>query len=214
MKRLPDQPEQNHNRMREGGMEDVKKRLLQLARRQGAHGAAMIDVQDIVVEDRLAGLCHRPGCPNYGIAPSCPPHVGGPDQFRQWQKKYHRAVVIRIDVPTQILLSENRGDVFRQLHGIAALIEHSAIDSGYKNAKAFAGGSCKELFCADLPACPVITANGPCRYPDWARPSMSGYGIDVSRLMAAAGWQTNRIISTTQTNDVPMGPITALVLID
>lgn len=43
---------------------------------------------------------------------------------------------------------------------------------------------------------------------------MSGFGIDVSRLMAAAGWKMNRITRTTKPDAVPTGPITALVLID
>lgn len=189
-------------------------RLLHLARQKGAHGASIIDVQTIVVNDRLADLCRHPGCPHYGLSPSCPPHVGGPEQFRQWQNQYGWAVLVRIDVPTRILLSEKRRDAFRQLHGLAALIETSAIDSGYSEARAFAGGSCKELFCRDLPTCRVITENGPCRYPDQARPSMSGYGIDVSRLMAKAGWKINPVTHKTQPDAIPVGSITALILID
>ena len=195
-------------------MSDEQRRLTQLARRLGAHDAAIVNVKAIVVEDGLAALCRQPGCPNYGLASSCPPHVSGPDQFRQWQQAYDWAVIIRIDVPTRILLSENRRDAFRQLHSIAALIEGSAIDSGSTRAMAFAGGSCKELFCADFPACPVITESGPCRHPDRARPSMSGYGIDVACLMTAAGWKMNSINPSSQTETTSIGSITALVLID
>lgn len=79
--------------------------------------------------------------------------------------------------------------------------------------RAGTGGSCKALFCADEPACRRITDGGPCRHPDRARPSMSGYGIDVSRLMAQAGWKMNRIDHTPRSDSDPLSPITALVLV-
>jgi predicted metal-binding protein len=214
MKYPSDRPGQGSKPISESSRSDLQGRLIQLARDRGAHDAAIINVKAIGVEDRLADLCRQPGCANYGLAAGCPPHVGGPAQFRQWQKAYHRAILIRIDVPTAILLSEKRRDVFRRLHDIAASIEQTAVDSGFTEARAFAGGSCKELFCADQPTCRVINESGPCRHPDRARPSMSGFGIDVSRLMAAAGWKMNRITRTTKPDAVPTGPITALVLID
>ncbi len=216
MKPPPDRPAKNHVRTGDDSLTDRQCQLLQMAHNRSPHGAAIIEVKTIVVDDRLADLCRDPGCPNYGLAASCPPHGGGPDQFRRWQATYDWAVLIKIDVPTRTLLSKNRRAAFRRLHEIAVFIEQFAIDSGYSRARALAGGSCKELFCADMPACPVITGNGPCRQPDRARPSMSGYGIDVSRLMAAAGWEMNRATAppASQSDHHAMAPITALVLID
>jgi len=213
MKHRTNRSGQGSNPMGKHSITDLQDRLMRLARDLGAHDAAIVDAKAIIVEDRLADLCRQPGCPSYGLAASCPPHVGGPAQFRRWQQAVDWAVLIRIDVPTPILLGEKRRGVFRKLHEIAASIERSAIDSGWFEARAFAGGSCKELFCSDLPVCRVIHESGPCRHPDRARPSMSGFGIDVSRLMAAAGWEMNRITRATQADAVPNGPITALVLV-
>lgn len=187
-------------------------RLIDLARRQEAD-AAMIDTAVIDVKDNLARMCRKPGCPSYGLAASCPPHVGGPDQFREWQKTYRQALLIKLDVPTESLLGNDRQKVFRKLHIIAASVEKCAIDAGYERARAFAGGSCKELFCKDLPACPAITESGACLHPEHARPSMSGYGIDVFKLMATVGWKTDRLAQTNQKETPSVMPIAALVLI-
>ena len=58
-----------------------------------------------------------------------------------------------------------------------------------------------------------LGAGGPCRHPDHARPSMSGYGIDVSRLMNAAGWRMSWITRTTSAEEVPMGALVGMVLL-
>jgi hypothetical protein len=43
---------------------------------------------------------------------------------------------------------------------------------------------------------------------------MSGYGIDVSRLMNAAGWQMSWITRNTSAEEVPMGALVGMVLVD
>ena len=187
--------------------------LTRLACEQGADRAAIISTTDIHVEDRLAGLCRHPQCEVYGLSASCPPHVGGPSEFRKLLAGLHWAIFFKIDVPTDILLSEERLHIYKLLHEIAAGIEQAAIDQGWPHARAFAGGSCKRIFCHDQPDCRVVDAGTPCRHPDHARPSMSGYGINVSRLMNAAGWQLNRITRDTTPESVPMGSVSGLVLV-
>jgi len=71
----------------------------------------------------------------------------------------------------------------------AGELEARKID--YARSSGFAGGSCKELFCQDHLSCRRIEENGPCRHPDLARPSMSGYGIDVFQLVESCDWETN-----------------------
>ncbi len=188
-------------------------RLIRLADEQGASQAVVIPTASIVVDDSLADLCRSPDCKVYGQAASCPPHVGGPSEFRKLLSHFERAIVFKIDVPTPILLSDARLPVYRRLHGVAAAIEQAAIAGGVPDARAFAGGSCKQIFCCDLPSCPVIAEASACRHPDRARPSMSGYGVDVARLMAAAGWRMDRITRETSPEAVPMGALVGLVLI-
>ena len=187
--------------------------LIQLACRLGASGAAVISASEICIEDDLAKLCQEPQCENYGLSASCPPHVPGPDGFREYQKQFQQAVVFKIDVPTEILLSSQRREIFQLLHEIAAGVEQAAVEMGYSQSKGFAGGSCKNLFCRVHADCRVLAEGGACRHPHRARPSMSGFGINVSKLLQAAGWPMDRIIRDTDPDDVPMGAVSGLVLI-
>jgi predicted metal-binding protein len=105
---------------------------------------------------------------------------------------YEQALVFKIDVPTEILFSGDRREIFGLLHTIAADVELSAAQKGYRKSKGYAGGSCKQIFCREQRVCPVVSEGGECRNPGQARPSMSGFGINVSKLMQIAGWKMNR----------------------
>lgn len=187
--------------------------LVQLACRLGAKDARGVSTADILIDDDLADLCRESRCEYYGLSVNCPPNTTGPSGFRELLKNFNQAVVFKIDVSPKILLSSNRPDIFRLLHKIASGIEAAAVEMGYDNSKAFAGGSCKPLFCQDHTDCMVLTKGGECRYPQIARPSMSGFGINVSHLMEVAGWTMNRIIRDTDPDSVSMGMLCGLVLI-
>ena len=115
----------------------------------GATEVMPVAPAEIVVEERLAGYCREPQCPNFGQSPSCPPHVAGPAGFLALRDSSRAALVVRIEVPSAVLFSDERREVMRLLHEITAGIERSAIARGYTGSKAFAGGSCKDLFCHD-----------------------------------------------------------------
>ncbi|MBM9529489.1 DUF2284 domain-containing protein [Desulfoprunum benzoelyticum] len=162
--------------------------LINEASLAGATEVRRLAPGDIVVEKQMAAYCREPGCPNYGQSLSCPPHVAGPAAFAALQARSRAALVVRIEVPSAVLFSEERREVMRLLHEIVAGIERSAIARGYTGSRAFAGGSCKDLFCFDHPECQVLSQNGPCRNPEAARPSMSGFGVNVARTLENAGF--------------------------
>ena len=191
----------------------VLKELIKQAYRSGASSAAVISTGDISVEDDLADLCREPRCESYGLSTSCPPHVSGPSGFRELLKNFKHAIVIKIDVPLEILLSSERSDIMRLLHEIVAGIELAAVKTGYPSSKAFAGGSCKKIFCHDYEGCRVLAEGGECRNPRYARPSMSGFGINVSKLMQASGWTMNRYNSEDDPDTASTAPICGLILI-
>ena len=193
--------------------DDMLAALIQVAHHNGASAAKAVSTADVAIDESLTHYCRDSGCENYGLAVNCPPHVSGPAGFKELLKDYTQAVVFKIDVPTQTLLSKESLDAFRALHQIAANIEKTAIEKGYSRSKAFAGGSCKPLFCQKHPDCRVLSENGKCRHPDIARPSMSGFGINVSQLARAAGWQMDRITSETDPETVKTGMLCGLVLI-
>jgi len=159
------------------------------AKRLGATSSAIISSKEIQVKDNLASLCNGEySCPNFGLAASCPPYVEGPVEFRKWQAQSNYSITVRIELPTSVIFSDERKGVMQQLHQIVAAVEQKAIERGFKNSKGFAGGSCKELFCEDQESCCILAENKPCRHIEIARPSMSGFGIDVTQLMLSSGW--------------------------
>lgn len=108
--------------------------------------------------------------------------------IKRWQEKSVLSVVVRIDLPSDILFSSERRQVGKLLHGIVSGVEKKAAGFGFPHSTSFAGGSCKKLFCSSETACRVVAGQGACRHPEEARPSMSGFGINVTRMMQAAGW--------------------------
>jgi predicted metal-binding protein len=167
--------------------------LIQEAKSLGATSSASILSKEIQVEDNLAALCNGEyTCPNYGLAASCPPYVEGPVAFRKWQEKSKYSIVVKIELPTSVIFSDERRGVMQLLHQIVAGVEQKAIEIGFVKSKAFAGGSCKELFCEDHQKCRVLADNKSCRHTASARPSMSGFGIDVTQLMLSAGWSASK----------------------
>jgi predicted metal-binding protein len=180
----------------------------------GATDAALIASSEIRIEAELAVLCSGdPPCKNFGKAPSCPPHVGGPGEFIKWRDKSPYTIVVRIDVPTEIMFSEEQREVMRLLQENLAALERATIDMGFTQSKAFAGGSCKKVWCFDHPTCRVLSKNDPCRYPDKARPSMSGYGVNVTKLMESAGLLDKIVMQKDKTKPNDSLWIAGLVLI-
>jgi predicted metal-binding protein len=163
--------------------------LIREAKRLGAKSSAIISSSDIQVKDSLAALCNGEYmCPNYGLAASCPPNVEGPIEFRKWQAQSKYSITVKIELPVSVMFSDERKDVMQLLHQIVAAVEEKAIKTGFTKSRGFAGGSCKDLFCDDQDKCCVLAENKPCRHMDIARPSMSGFGIDVTLLMKSSGW--------------------------
>jgi predicted metal-binding protein len=188
--------------------------LIRLATGLGASDACLISSSDITVEEGLANLCREPQCKNFGLSPSCPPHVGGPSEFRQLQKSLKQAVVIRLVVPSAALFSAERRGIMQLLHEIVAGVEQGAVLMGFLNSKAFAGGSCKKIFCPQYAGCPVLSEDTECRYPEHARPSMSGFGINVSELMKACGWPADIKTNEAEATADPLSWVAGLVLVD
>jgi predicted metal-binding protein len=187
--------------------------LLDLARYLGASEAAIIDSAEIVLKDSLAALCVEPRCPNYGLAASCPPHVSGPAGFRELVGQHPHALVYKIDVDSELLLSPEVADLMRLIHEIGTSVERRARDLGYARASAFGGGSCKNLFCGEEPDCRVVDRGGDCRHPDLARPSMSGFGVDTTALLRSAGQILRRVDPGAEPSTDAIGTVCGVVLL-
>jgi predicted metal-binding protein len=185
--------------------------LEQLAMSLGATNVAIRSTTDIKVEEQLVSFCKDPRCSNYGLSPSCPPHVSGPDGFRTLLNNRSHVLVIRIVAPSSVLFSDERREFMAFLHELVATVELAAIEKGYTKSKAFAGGSCKDLFCVAEDDCNVLAGRGKCRNPDRARQSMSGFGVNVSHLIKTCGWESN--IKVKEPHDDHMTWVAGIVLL-
>lgn len=186
--------------------------IIRYASELGASDARWVSADEIIVEDGLARLCESPRCPGYGQSPHCPPHVMSPRAFREILRSYGHALVFKFDVPTEILLGNERHEINRAVHETASGIQAFAADMGYANPMGLAAGSCKRVFCHDHRDCPALARNGRCRFPDSARPSMSGLGINFLELAKLLGWQMSKITKNSDPNEAPMGLMAGMVL--
>ena len=168
--------------------QDSADELLELAMSLGSSAAAMVDSRSIQIENHLAALCRETRCPNYGLSPTCPPHVKGPGWLKEYLPRTPHAMLIEIKVPQELMYSEQRKEIGKLLHFIVIQVEHAAREKGLAQSISFAGGSCKNLQCPEHAFCNVLDGDGKCRYPDQSRPSVSGYGINMNHLLKRAGW--------------------------
>ncbi len=189
--------------------------LIRLARRLGASAVGIIEASQVPVEDHLANVCREIRCEAYGLSPSCPPHVSGPSGFRELNKKMRYGVVVRIDIPSSVMFSNERREVMGLLHEIVAAVEQEAVHMGYADSKSFAGGSCKNIFCGEHAECRVLSEQGECRNPQTARPSMSGFGINVLKLMQLAGIPVDKSLTPAETGyyEESMSWVAGLVMV-
>ncbi len=194
-------------------MERAMEGLINRACLAGATEVRRISPEEITVEEGLVRFCSEPRCENYGLSPSCPPHVAGPAGFELLRQKSRAALVVRLEVPSTVLFSSERQEVMRLLHEIVADLELQAIALGYAGSKAFAGGSCKDLFCHEHHSCRVLGEQGSCRNPLQARPSLSGFGVNVAKMMEVAGWSSARNSAGVDPAAEALSWVTGLVLI-
>ena len=189
--------------------------LIQLARQLGASEVGIVSTSQVPVEDHLASVCREIRCDAYGLSPSCPPNVSGPSGFRELIKRMRYGVVVRIDIPSSVMFSNERREVMGLLHEIVAGVEREAVRTGYAGSKSFAGGSCKQIFCREHAECRVLSKQGECRNPQSARPSMSGFGINVLKLMQKAGIPVDKSLTPDETgyHGESMSWVTGLVMV-
>jgi predicted metal-binding protein len=187
--------------------------LLEFALQSGATRARRLSPASVCVENRLSAFCRDPKCPNWGQSMSCPPNVSGPEGFRKLLQSCRHAIVLRIEIQSSSLHGEDRPEVMRLLHEITAEVEMQAKRLGFNEAVGFAGGSCKPSFCHEHLGCRVITEQGKCRYPEHARTSLSGYGVNVGELMKSAGWSNNLFRSNSNDEEEEMSWVAGLVLL-
>lgn len=196
----------------------------------GAAGAALLTGDQVHVDSRVRIKCIIPKCTEYGSCAHCPPHSIGPDEIREIVKQFKRALLIKVEVPSEIVAGESDVKIsaegriipndtlrtlltgYRKVFEIVTLIESQAYYDGHYLATGFGAGSCHAVYCNFQP-CQLLN-NQPCRVPLRARPSMEGSSMDVFRMAAEAGWDIYPIGMDCKPANVPHGTLVGLVLVE
>jgi len=174
-------------------------KLVKSAIKAGASNAKLIDVKDIVVDERVRLKCSVPRCYGYGNCLVCPPHTMSVKEFKEILKRYGKALIVQIESDLNSLdKSEVSGisdpkvykeqlDLHRPIrmkfNDLMDNMEKEAFKLGFPYAASFGAGRC-DLCGEDV--CPGIQ-DGICRHPFRARPAMEGMGIDVQKTAGNAG---------------------------
>jgi predicted metal-binding protein len=190
-------------------LETLKQRAVGL----GASDAKIIPTAMISIEDEVLEMCKKPLCDGFGKSINCPPHTMKPWEFREVIKHYEYALIFKLDIPQEVMLSEKQPEVFRKVYEIASKLEIQAFRVGLKQSLGFAAGSCRPVFCREHKMCQALKEKDGCRYPETARPSMEAVGMNVMKLVKNAGWEIQMINEQTEPDSVPNVVLSGLVIL-
>ncbi|MCD6272235.1 MAG: methyltransferase domain-containing protein [Deltaproteobacteria bacterium] len=134
--------------------------------RAGFTKAVILPVEKIVTGEWARKKC-RFGCAVYGKNLQCPPYGMKSKETQDLLKSYKCSLLLEGSPPG------------REFHNRLLLMEKKAFLAGYHKALVFGAGHC--------PVCSKCPGDGICKYPEKARPSMEGSGIDVYSTAKNAG---------------------------
>jgi predicted metal-binding protein len=183
----------------------------------GASKAKIIRVEDIVVDDRIPLKCQIPRCFGYGAGAHCPPNTLSPEALRALLRKYYWAVLFIKEVPSGVIVRDKatikeRIQAYQEVYKIVSDVESMAFYDGHYLAFGFAAGSCRHTFCSQHETCQAMEGKR-CRFSLLSRPSMEAVGMDVYKMVTAAGWDIYPIGSSAKPEDVPKGTLTGIVIV-
>ena len=196
-----------------GHLETYRDKAIEL----GATRAAIVKVEEIPVDERVTLKCQIPRCFGYGAGAHCPPNTLKPAELRELLKKYRWAVFFTKDVPSEVIVRDKatvkeRVEAYQDVFKIVSELESMAFYDGHYLAFGFGAGSCRHTFCAQQETCQALQGQR-CRFSILARPSMEAVGIDVYRMVAAAGWDIYPIGSKVKAVEVPKGTLAGIVIV-
>lgn len=197
----------------EADLERYRERALEL----GATRAAVLNVSDIPVDERIALKCRIPRCFGYGTCAHCPPHALKPEELREILTRYSRAVFFIMDVPPEVIVRDKstikeRVGAYQKLAQMVNDIESMAFYDGHYLAFGFCAGSCRHTFCGQQKDCQALKGDR-CRFSLMSRPSMEAVGIDVYHMVAEAGWEIYPIGSGAKPEQIPKGTLAGIVIV-
>jgi predicted metal-binding protein len=140
-----------------------------------------------------------------------------PSELREILKQYRWAVFFIKDIPSEVIVRDKatikeRVAAYQEVYRMVSEIESMAFYDGHYLAFGFAAGSCRHTYCGQHATCQAMTGDR-CRFSLLSRPSMEAVGIDVYRMVAAAGWEIYPIGSGAKPADIPKGTLAGIVIV-
>ena len=140
--------------------------LVAQAKRLGFSLARVIDTSEIVLKPWVRLKCQF-GCSLYGRSSSCPPYSLSEEKMRAILSGYKHALLVQGTPPSS------------SFHEQLLDLERTLFLAGHHDALALGAGPC--------PVCSSCPADGACRFPEKARPSLEACGVDVYETARRAG---------------------------
>ena len=183
----------------------------------GATKVKIVKTDQIPVDERVTLKCQIPRCFGYGVGANCPPNTLKPAELRSLLEKYRRAVFFVKEIPSNIIVRDKatikeRVAAYQDIYKIVSEIESMAFYDGHYLAFGFGAGSCRHTFCGLAEDCAALKG-GRCRFSLRSRPSMEAVGIDVYKMVVAAGWDIYPIGSDIKPEDIPCGVLTGIIIV-
>lgn len=156
--------------------------ITQIPLAHGADNACIIDAAQIELDRVFRDMCAANACGVYGKCWMCPPDVGDIDTLMAEIRQYDYALVYQTISPLEDSYDVERMSRARaESHRLAQKIRAAFSDLPIARALHLGAGGC-----GVCKTCAKRT-NEPCHHPDLAMASLEAYGINVSRMAAAAG---------------------------
>lgn len=194
-------------------LEQYKGKALEL----GASNAKIVTADEIPVDERVTLKCQIPRCFGYGTGAHCPPHTLKPEELRTVLEKYRYGILFTLEVPPEVIVRDKatikkRVAAYQQVYKIVTDVESAAFYDGHYLTFGFGAGSCRHTFCGLEEDCQAMRGEK-CRFSLRSRPSMEAVGIDVYKMVTAAGWDIYPIGSGAAPQDFPCGVLAGIVIV-
>ena len=139
-----------------------------------------IGIEKIVPKRSIRLKCAAPLCEYYGTCKVCPPNIPSIDEFEAALKEYSQAfVVLYREKFDDIKKYDENHEAELKLSAAVATLEYVATREGYYQALGLQVGGCK--------LCDTCSPPGErCRHPYKARPSPTGFGLDLTEIAMEA----------------------------
>jgi predicted metal-binding protein len=191
-------------------------RYQEKALESGASKAKIINVSDIIVDERVTLKCRIPRCLGYGACANCPPNTMKPAELRDILTKYNHAVFFIKEFPSNAMVMDNiKGLIaaYKEIYKIVSGIESLAFYDGYYLAFGLGAGTCRYILCGQVEGCAALKGET-CKFAIKAWPSMEALGIDVFKMVAQSGWDIYPIGMSVKADDIPCGVFAGLIVIE